>query len=120
MGGLTANQDILDVMAERFNFETEAWDKIPYDGFDYPSVTNCTPSSSIPSLQNKSPLFLFGGSNTGDMVPYVQAVDISSEKKEFGLNHIKNIHQMKVARLNPALGLIKEDTLVCFGGVEEC
>lgn len=120
MGGLTANQGIIDTMAERFNFDTESWDKIPYDGFDYPSVTSCTPSTSIPSLQNKSPLLLFGGSNTGDMVPFIQPVNISSDSKEFGLNHLKNINEMKHARLNPVLGLIKEDTLVCFGGVEEC
>lgn len=107
-------------MAERFNFETESWDKITYDGFDYPSVTSCTASASIPIFQNKSPLLLFGGSNTSDMVPFIQPVNIGPDSKEFGLNHLKNINEMKNARLSPVLGLIKEDTLVCFGGVEEC
>lgn len=29
------------------------------------------------------------------------------------------MNQMRLPRLNPVLGLIKEDTLLCFGGLED-
>jgi N-acetylneuraminic acid mutarotase len=120
MGGLTANQAIYEAMAERFNFETESWDKVTYDGFDYPFLTNCTATTSLAPLRNKQSLFLFGGSNTENMSNLIQPVDIAGGRSDFQLNHLKTINQMRLPRINPVLGLIKEDTLICFGGLEEC
>lgn len=51
-----------------------------YDGFDYPTVTNCTASTSLPTLQSKENLLIFGGSNTCDMTSWIQPVLIDSNQ----------------------------------------
>lgn len=92
MGGLTTNSSIYDVMAERFNFETESWDRIMYDGFDFPFITNCTASTIIPALKDTTNIFLFGGSNTQEMTKLIQPVDTAPNKLDFRLNHLKTIN----------------------------
>lgn len=120
IGGLTANPDYPDNMAETFNFKSEEWETFPYGGFDYPPVTNCSPSSDLPLFRDKNTLFLFGGSDAQNMTQLIQPVEMNLEKKEFNLNYLKTIHEMRSSRRSPVLGMIKEDTLLCFGGVEEC
>ena len=117
IGGLTANADYLDNMAETFNFTTEEWETFPYGGFDNPPITNSSSSSSLPIFKDKSTLFFFGGSDAQNLTQLIQPVEMDLEKKQFNLNYI--IHELRSARRSPTLGMIKEDTLLCFGGVEE-
>lgn len=54
------------------------------------------------------------------MISWVQPADFDPQQELFKLNHLKTLNQMRLPRLNPVLGLIKEDTVLCFGGLEEC
>lgn len=71
-GGLTENYSIMECMGEKFNYDTQKWDKLEYEGFVFPFFTNATPTTSIPSLQDKSNLFLVGGSNSQDYSPLIK------------------------------------------------
>ena len=53
------------------------------------------------------------------MTKLIQPVKISSDNKEFNIDYSSNMHSMKSSRINTVLGLIKEDTILCFGGAEE-
>jgi hypothetical protein len=83
MGGLTTNENILQVHAEKFNFESEKWEPFAYAGFDYPFTTGCTAITSLPVFAEKKDLLLFGGTNTQDLAKLVQPVRISQKNKEF-------------------------------------
>lgn len=54
------------------------------------------------------------------MSTLIQPLVINVEQKIFQLNYEKTINEMRLPRINCTLGLIKEDMLLCFGGVEEC
>ena len=81
MGGMTTNEQYVQIMTEAFNYETQCWEPFPYGGFDTPSITNCSPSNILPSLRDKSPLIMFGGSNLANMVNFIQPVDIDTKNK---------------------------------------
>ena len=52
-----------------------------------------------------------------NMTKLIQPVDLDLKNSEFNLNHLNTFHELKNQRTNPVLGFIKEDTLLCFGGV---
>lgn len=73
-GGITANERIYDCPAEKFNYDTRLWEELTYDGYDYPFVTNSTPSTSLLSLQDSKNLLFFGGSNMTNKTNIVQKI----------------------------------------------
>ncbi len=73
-GGITSNEKIYDCPAEKFNYDTRLWEELSYDGYDYPFITNSTPSTSLLSLQDSKNLLFFGGSNMTNKTNIVQKI----------------------------------------------
>ncbi len=112
-GGITTNEKVFDCPAEKFNYETREWEGLSYDGYDYPFITNSTPSTSLLSLQNSKNLLLFGGSNITNKTNIVQKMVL--KQKSFAIDY-KNYLALEYPRENCVLGLINDETLICFGG----
>ena len=63
-------------------------------------------------------MFLVGGTNTQTATKLLQPIKFDVNQHNFTLNYLKTEHNMIKPRFNPTLGLIKEDTMICFGGTE--
>lgn len=62
-GGLSNNENVLNFPAEKFNYESQKWETMKYNGYDSPFLTNSTASTSLIPFQSTNNLLLLGGSN---------------------------------------------------------
>lgn len=91
--------------AERFNYDTQKWEEISYNGYDIPFTTNSTASTSLLPFHQHHNLLLLGGSNTQSKTNLIQKLVI--KEKSFQIDY-KGSLLLQYPRENCTLGLINE------------